>query len=202
MNTSGPTAGISRHRHLTGHRIIAWSTGRRRLLLAAQPAGFSLLEILIVMGIIAFLTAAVVAVLPRVQNAAKTAATKATIKKADEMLNDRINGFHRWVQTQDTQAGAGTPSYVLQQGTLTGNTLAVAKILAVKQLFQANFPQNYSEIVPSSPLGAAIQAAYPQLLVNPNLSDVAASAECLYLILTKGPLFDTEPPRRCRSEGA
>ena len=59
--------------------------------------GFSLIEILVVMGIIAFLTAAIVVIMPRVANAAKIAATRATIKKADEVLNDRINGFRRWI---------------------------------------------------------------------------------------------------------
>ena len=48
--------------------------------------GFSLIEILVVIGLIAFLSAAIVAVVPRVANAAKTAATRATIKKVDEML--------------------------------------------------------------------------------------------------------------------
>src|ERR1700722_18054519 len=100
--------------------------------------GFSLIEILVVIGLIAFLTAAIVAVIPRVANASKVAATKATIKKVDEMLNDRVNGFNRWIAKQDRLAGSGTPAYVLQaqglSGTnlLTGNSLGAAKVLAQK----------------------------------------------------------------------
>jgi hypothetical protein len=143
-----------------------------------------------VIGLIAFLTAAIVAVIPRVAYSSKVAATKATIKKVDEMLNDRINGFNRWIANQDRLAGSGTPAYVLQaqglSGTnlLTGNSLGAAKILAQKLLFKAYFPQTYADIS---------NLYFPQ--VNPPSSNGnAQSAACLLLILTKGSLFDTEPP--------
>jgi prepilin-type N-terminal cleavage/methylation domain-containing protein len=153
---------------------------------ARRRAGFSLIEMLVVVGLIAFLTAAIVAVIPRVANASKVAATKATIKKVDEMLNDRINGFRRWIQKQDQMAGTGTPSYVsLQTLQLTGGNLTQAKILAIKQLFRSNFAQAYTE------LPISIQTANPRGASHLPQTD---SAECLYLILTKGPLFDTEPP--------
>src|SRR5271170_875552 len=111
----------------------------------SRHAGFSLVEILVVIGLIAFLTAAMVAVIPRVGNAAKVAATRATIKKVDEMLNDRINGFRRWIQKQDQQAGTGVPSYVdLGTLSLTNGNLQQAKIICVKKLFLQSFAQTYS----------------------------------------------------------
>ncbi len=148
--------------------------------------GFSLIEILVVIGLIAFLTAAMVAVVPRVANSAKVAATKATIKKVDEMLNDRINGFRRWIQKQDQQAGSGVPSYV-DLGVLAqvGNNIPVAKTICIKQLFSRTFAQTYSE------LQSSIQTANPR---GGSHQPVTDSAECLYLFLTQGPLFDTEPP--------
>jgi len=151
-----------------------------------QRSGFSLIEILVVIGLIAFLTAALVAVVPRVANASKVAATRATIKKVDELLNDRINGFRRWILRQDQAAGSGVPAYVsptiLSQ---VNNNATLAKIIAVKQLFQANFPQTYSELPQS------IQLAHPRGATHQPVTD---SAESLYLFLTQGPLFDTEPP--------
>jgi prepilin-type N-terminal cleavage/methylation domain-containing protein len=160
--------------------------GRRRSQRGRARRGFSLIEMLVVIGLIAFLSAAIVAVIPRVANASKTAATRATIKKVDEMLNDRINGFRRWIQKQDQIAGSGAPSYV-GPGILAavGNNIPVAKVIAVKQLFQQNFPQTYSE------LPQTIQNANPRGASHVAVTD---SAECLYLILTKGALFDTEPP--------
>jgi prepilin-type N-terminal cleavage/methylation domain-containing protein len=153
--------------------------------------GFSLIEILVVIGLIAFLTAAIVAIIPRVGNSAKVAATRATIKKVDEMLNDRINGFNRWIANQDRVAGSGTPAYVLTAQGLsgtsltTGNSLAAAKVLAIKILFKTYFAQTYSE------LDQATQNANPRGSSHQAPTD---SAECLYLIITKGALFDTEPP--------
>jgi prepilin-type N-terminal cleavage/methylation domain-containing protein len=154
--------------------------------------GFSLIEILVVIGLIAFLTAAIVAVIPRVANSSKVAATKATIKKVDEMLNDRINGFRRFIQKQDQQAGSGTPAYVLQAQSLSGQTLmtpgtslAAAKVIAIKTLFRMYFAQTYSE------LDQTTQNTNPRGASHQSVTD---SAECLYLIITKGPLFDTEPP--------
>jgi prepilin-type N-terminal cleavage/methylation domain-containing protein len=168
------------------------SRSLRRAAVGHARHGFSLIEILVVIGLIAFLTAAIVAVIPRVANAAKVAATKATIKKVDEMLNDRINGFRRFIQKQDQQAGSGTPGYVLQAQSLSGQTiltpgtsLSAAKVIAVKALFKMYFAQAYTE------LDQTTQSTNPRGASHEAVTD---SAECLYLIITKGPLFDTEPP--------
>ena len=152
----------------------------------SRRAGFSLIEILVVIGLIAFLTAALVAVIPRVGNAAKVAATKATIKKVDEMLNDRINGFRRWINKQDQLAGNSTtnpPSYVTNSpyaSMFIANPVQ-AKSLAIKYSFKTYFPQLFSEF--STPVQP-----------GPTHTQVTESSESLYLFLTSGPLFDTEPP--------
>jgi prepilin-type N-terminal cleavage/methylation domain-containing protein len=154
----------------------------------ADRAGFSLIEILVVMGIIAFLTAAIVVILPRVANASKIAATRATIKKVDELLNDRINGFQRWIQTQNTLAGNNPPSYVLgtQYATSYSQNPQLYQFLAAKLAFQKAFPQNFSE------LGGSYVSKNP----------TTESAACLYVILTQKAVFDTEPPSAAELRGA
>jgi prepilin-type N-terminal cleavage/methylation domain-containing protein len=147
--------------------------------------GFSLVEVLVVMGLIAVLSAALIVVLPRVSNAAKVAATRATIKKVDELLNDRMNAFKRYILTQDRLAGAGIPSYVIQQGTISqaGGSVALAKILAIKQLFRQSFPQSF----------AASEMVNPPTYTSTHNKNTE-SAACLYIILTQQAVFDTEPP--------
>jgi prepilin-type N-terminal cleavage/methylation domain-containing protein len=147
--------------------------------------GFSLIEILVVLGIIAFLTAAVVVVMPRLANASKTSSTQATIKKVDELLNDRINGFDRWLQTQNTQAGNNAPSYVVAagNGTLWSQNPQLYQFLSAKIAFRSAFPQTYAEA------GSGLTPTNPS-----NHNQVTESAACLYYILTQKAIFDTEPP--------
>jgi prepilin-type N-terminal cleavage/methylation domain-containing protein len=162
----------------------AWPKSRRQT--PDAKAGFSLIEVLVVIGLIAFLTAAVVVVMPRVANASKVAATRATIKKVDELLNDRINGFVRWIQTQNTVAAGNPPSYIATQYLSLWpqkQNQQLCQFLSAKIAFQSAFPQNFSE------------AGTKLTPTNPSMhKQVTESAACLYLILTTAGVFDTEPP--------
>jgi type II secretory pathway pseudopilin PulG len=146
--------------------------------------GFSLLEILVVIGLITFLTGALIVVLPRFSATAKIAATRATISKVDELLNDRINGFIRWQQTQNQMAGNNPPNYVVSAGYTTqyNQNPPLYQLLAAKAAFRTAFPQNFSELTTTPSYNASLH--------NP----VTESAACLYMILTQAAVFDTEPP--------
>jgi prepilin-type N-terminal cleavage/methylation domain-containing protein len=151
---------------------------------APHARGFSLIEVLVVIGLIAFLTAAIVVIMPRVGNAAKVSATQATMKKVDELLNDRINGFVRWIQTQNTQAGNNPPAYVTNAGygtTQYQQNPALYQILGAKYFFRKYFPQTFAEMTPAPTYNASVH------------KPVTESAACLYLILTQAGVFDTDP---------
>ncbi len=60
-----------------------------------HPRGFSLIEMLIVMGILAALVALSLVALNTSQNAANIAATRATIAKVDALLRDQFAGFDK-----------------------------------------------------------------------------------------------------------
>ncbi len=85
--------------------------------------GFSLVEILIVISILATLVALSLVVLGTSQNAANIAATRATITKVDALLQDQFKGFNR------------------QQGTPNSAT----DIENIKFNAKSGFPQSGSE---------------------------------------------------------
>jgi prepilin-type N-terminal cleavage/methylation domain-containing protein len=152
---------------------------------AFRRPGFTLIEMLVVVGIICFLTAALVIVIPRVVNASKVASTRATIQTVDTQLNDRINGFRRWINKQNLIAGSGPPSYLVNSpyASMWSQNGAAAKILAVKYWFARSFPQQFSEVITMPPN------------YNPaSNKPTTQSAACLYMILTQTAIFDTEPP--------
>jgi prepilin-type N-terminal cleavage/methylation domain-containing protein len=183
---------MNRHDWQTAIRLRRPICDRATPSAALRLRGFSLIEILVVLGIIAFLTAAIVVVLPRLGNASKIAATQATIKKVDELLNDRINGFNRWINTQNTLAGNNAPSYVVAagNGTLWSQNPQLYQFLSAKIAFRASFPQNFSELTTTP--------SYNSSLHKP----ITESAACLYMILTTAAVFDTEPPAAGDLKGA
>ncbi|MCA9026848.1 MAG: prepilin-type N-terminal cleavage/methylation domain-containing protein [Planctomycetaceae bacterium] len=88
-----------------------------------QPQGFSLIEILIVISILAALVALSLTVLGTAGEAARIAATRATITQVDALLRDQLAGFNR------TQ---GTPTNAVD-------------IENIKTAAKAGFPQSIAE---------------------------------------------------------
>ncbi len=138
--------------------------------------GFTLIEIIVVIGIIAFLMTIAITTYGFVFATTKEKATKATIKIATELLNQRRDAFHRDIINQNRKAGKGTPEYAISFMVQAGNDIELAKVLGKKDLFRRHFPQLYAESSEiSSPGGTHVTAT--------------ESAEVLYYMLTEGVTF-------------
>ena len=117
--------------------------------------GFTLLELLVVIGLIAFLVSMTVAVVSGVIAGSREKATKATLKKIDGLLTQRMDAFTMGREAQD----------------LKGQTRQ--KVIDQKALFKKGFPQTLSEI-----------ATLPSNYVAANDDPATQSSEAMYLFLT------------------
>ena len=137
-----------------------------------QKAGFTLIELLVVMSIMAVLIAITVSIFGSAVNAAKTNATKATIKKIDGLLKERLESFVRAMETKKP-----SELIALAPPEFQSSNPPLALILGRKTSFQLNFPQTNLEA-----FGTASSS-----------SDKTDSAEALYFMLTKMEIFGSAP---------
>lgn len=144
----------SRTRHRTPH--------------ATTARGFTMIELLVVITIIAVLATIAIRVVGGFITAGKEAQTKATIKKIHGLLDDRLQAYNRL-----NQRGKETP-YLPQ----AGNDLERAKIIMRKSILRDAFAQNWAE--------AKVSGKSDQ-------NNGADSAEVLYLMLTSGAVFGVPP---------
>jgi prepilin-type N-terminal cleavage/methylation domain-containing protein len=148
--------------------------------LAGSPrAGFTLLELLVVMVIITTLTAMVLAGLSLANETAKLNKTRATIAKIHGQLVQRWAEF----ETRRVKVPAGTNPQAAETQRLTG----------LWELQRIELPDNYADLAfPPSTFNArreGYRLAIQQAGKNPDVPDPAeqhASAECLYLIVMVG----------------
>ncbi len=131
---------------------------------------FTMIELMVVIGIIAFLMAIGITSYGYVITNAREAATRTTLKLITENLAQRREAFKKQITEQDRAAGNGVPRYAI--GFSGGKE--VAKILGKKTLFRKYFPQIYADFptVPSALAG--------------NTPSAADSSELLYYFLTEG----------------
>ncbi len=163
--------------------------------------GFTLMEVLIVIGIIAFLASTVVVVYGRAGESARIASTKALIRQLDAALQDRLEGLRRYnVRGLATHRFPGLPPETAQ--------------VAYRQLlYRMSFPQRANDMGgrdadlsttmidmepdPHGTLWRLMQTASgkseAQLLASLTDDPETESAELLYLILTAGESFGAAP---------
>lgn len=183
-------------------------------------AGFSLVEMLVVIALIALLTSLTYIALGGSGEAAREAATKTSIKILSGALRERIDAFHditsssthtdfdvpvklktrvfrtRVEEFQALYANAGNPNPI---------TPVQAEVFVRKLLFKSAFPQRLDDLYgydglagrDDSPIltrmyssGSPITGSWIQQNIDDKQSE---SSEMLYLVLTQGDVFGLPP---------
>lgn len=115
--------------------------GRRVLALSDQPSGYTLVELLVVIGIILLLMAVSTYVIGNVLQSARIRATEATIAKINGLLQERMEAFARQMEKQ-ANTGRGldvTNPLALLRGVEQGNLQAAITLLKRPDFRQALF---------------------------------------------------------------
>ncbi|REK23464.1 MAG: prepilin-type N-terminal cleavage/methylation domain-containing protein [Planctomycetota bacterium] len=159
-----------------------------------RRAGFTIVELLVVILIIAAMIAISVAVMGDSVKEARIQATRTTIRQLDSMLQQRVETFGRLNLTSqaqrfklayDTNKPVADPAVSLE----------VAEIMVRKDRFRAAFPQRVEDLWGFDQQAgggddAPLYAVWLSNLTSPgNHQPETESSELLYLSLTEGTVF-------------
>jgi len=111
----------------------------------ADRRAFTLVELMIVIGIIACLMSLTFSVMYGLTTQAESEATAATIRKIDGVLQQRIDAFNRAFKGARADAAANIVRLKLAQQNIHGVRDEVIEILAKKRSFRFEFPQRMAE---------------------------------------------------------
>lgn len=112
-----------------------------------EHKGYTLIEILIVIGLMALLGAMLLGAVRGVVEYSQVSATKATINKISRALEDKTDAFNRHIARLNRQAGPNRhPKYVnTWHQRLSSDRKGLARILAKKDEYRRNFIQTFAE---------------------------------------------------------
>ncbi|MCA9014719.1 MAG: type II secretion system protein [Planctomycetaceae bacterium] len=156
-------------------------------------AGFTIVELLMVVGILLFLIATSAFVVRNIGNKAREKATMATIVKVNGLVQDRVDAMRKALDSTKNQKYI--ESLINQKYTYLVNTFngkyrsiprPVIEILVQKDLFRQNLPQYAIENPDAADLIDGVRHGSPN--VNADLS-----AELLYYILTNSEIYGVPP---------
>lgn len=168
----------------------------------AARTGFTLVELLVVISIIAILAALTVRVAVGLVNEGREAGTKATISKIQRILDARLQAFQRKYGNNDATTQVRlkrTPEWgltsVLTIPDSNGNAVPLnenARLIATRKLlYVQHFPQVAWELNYRQHPGMFREPGNPSTAVQPNETTIS-NAEVLYdLIVNAAPLGDT-----------
>jgi len=154
-----------------------------------RQAGFTLIEILVAVGIIALLAGMLLTTMRGVLGNAKETSTRVTIKKIQEVLKQRAAEFN--------VAQSNAPPSRGNEPCLSVNADDGLKaIVERKRKFREEFPQRPEDLLDArgnlTRLGQIFEAKYLPNAPSGITADDLDSAELLYLIITEGTSFGNE----------
>lgn len=146
-------------------------TTTRRI--ANRGGGFTIVELLVTVAIIALLASLLVVAFGGMFGTAKEAATRGTIAKVSRAVDDRLQDLEMALQKGALRSKIDT----LQKSYNLSKSAATAKIR--KDEFRKAFPQSWEELQTAAGINPP----------SPNTKSLADNSECLYWAVTSGTAF-------------
>lgn len=157
--------------------------------------GFTIIELLVVIGLIAFLVSVLTVALGNALSSARQRATQATLIKIDGLLQQRLDAFNtnldRTAKRGEVAIAAKALQTYLNQNGLPGLLDPVCELLARKNRFRQAFPQTGQTGSPAGVDAPSLVAAGQPF--NGNAQNEAESSEYLYYMLKQSDFFGVPP---------
>ena len=121
--------------------------------------GFTMIELLVVIGLIAFLMTLSIGVLRNAIISAKERATQATITKINGLVQQRVDAFNRAMERSNLESGIQQMLARMNPSNRNNKAMRRAnEVMVKKDYFRYRFPQNFEEknLLVSPPSGVTV----------------------------------------------